>query len=214
MIKKRTSDTFNELSWFHGGDIEFCEWQIPPPARTAHKLLMNYSFVFLTTDRHYATKSGTKLAVAALHKDVNILNTITNYEASEKLRIACSKVLLLNKSLNVQHDYWHEGWVSGNVFKYAWENVDLDHHFQSEISRDCEQFDIGREEMNIIFSQNLTRSLIEYICRCALDLGYDGLFGHERDENGIAQPVLAIFREKVLSSPVWIQQNGYGDLII
>jgi len=179
MIKKRTSDTFNELSWFHGGDIEFCEWQIPPPARTAHKLLMNYSFVFLTTDRHYATKSGTKLAVAALH-----------------------------------NDYWHEGWVSGNVFKYAWENVDLDHHFQSEISRDCEQFDIGREEMNIIFSQNLTRSLIEYICRCALDLGYDGLFGHERDENGIAQPVLAIFREKVLSSPVWIQQNGYGDLII
>lgn len=219
MNKNNTFDDLKKLTWFHGGNTEFREWEFPPPAKPGHPMLMKHSFVFLTTDRQYATGAGSKLAIASLNKDANILNTITNYEASEKLRLACSKVLLLNKSLNVQHDYWHKGWVTGDVLRYAWVDVDLDHHFHSQISRDCEQFDIPREEMKIIFSLNLTRSLIEYICRFALGLGYDGLFGHEIDRHSgsgvvLAQPILAVLRENVISSPVWIQSNGCGDLIV
>ncbi|TNV16082.1 hypothetical protein FH968_19765 [Buttiauxella sp. B2] len=207
-----------EISWFHGGDDIFQEWSFPPPMKKNQNYLIRHSPVFFTANKEYALGAGKRLAVSSLKKDANILNTISNYAASEKLRVMTSKIQLMEKSLNVQHDFWHRGWLSGDVLRYAWTDVDLEHHFHKEIRRNCEEYDMSKEYGTYVFNLNLTRSLIESICKCAFDMGYDGLFGHEVDRHSVegktlSQPILAVFRENVISSPVWIGHNSCGELI-
>jgi len=55
---------------------------------------------------------------------------------------------------------------------------------------------------------NFTRGLIELICDCAHNLGYDALYGHEVDRHSdpnkvLAQPWLAVFKKGAVSEPIW-----------
>lgn len=218
MLSTSKFNDITSLRWFHGGNQTFPKWTFPPPMKQGQDLLVRHSSIFLTTNKQYALDAGKHVAVSSLKKDANILNAVNDYKASERLRQIVSKILLLKKTHNVQHDFWHEGWITGNVLRLKWTDVDLDHHFQKEISRNCEEYDMEREKMTYIFNLNLTRGLIESICQCAHDLGYDGLFGHEVDRHSVsgqilAQPILAVFRENVISCPVWMINENIGELI-
>lgn len=106
MLSTSQFNDITSLRWFHGGNQTFPKWTFPPPMKQGQDLLVRHSCIFLTTNKQYALDAGKHVAVSSLKKDANILNAVNDYKASERLRQIVSKILLLKKTHNVQHDFW------------------------------------------------------------------------------------------------------------
>jgi hypothetical protein len=200
---KTTPELINS-TWYLSSDKKKARWPYISPVKKS--LLLPYTSVFLSADIKQALIQGKHLAVTSLKPETRLLNTVTDYEGSEKLRTVARKNLLLSRSHNVEHDFWHEGWRSGDVLKFAWDDDSLDQHFHQQVSRDAEQYDFHPSRMMEIFIQNLSRGLTEHLCQCAQHLGYDGLYGMQHGiYEGYLMPFMAIWHERTITQPEWIK---------
>ncbi|MCS8181827.1 hypothetical protein N1F18_05850 [Pseudomonas aeruginosa] len=77
----------------------------------------------------FAKGAGNNIARVSLSSRAKILDTIENYEASEKLRKEVAKHEIASRTLNTEHDYWHEGWKTGDVLRVAYSDPLLELHF-------------------------------------------------------------------------------------
>lgn len=186
VISSELSDVLDKPCWYHGTDQSFSAWKLPPPKKPGEDLLVQHTAIFFTINRDFAKEAGTRLARVSLSSNARLLDTIANYAASEHLRREVMRNPMTSRTLNVNHDYWHEGWLTGNVLRVAY-----------------------NDPAYSVVGHNSARGLIELICVSAKRLGYDALYGHEVDRHSepgkaIAQPWLAVMSNGAVSSPEWI----------
>lgn len=194
--------------WFHGTEQDFDSWVIPPPVKPGEDLLVPHTAIFFTSNLEFAKGAGNKIANVAVSSNVKILDTTANYDASEKLRKTLQKHEIMSKTLNVEHDFWHEGWKTGDVLRMTYSDPTLKTHLQKMTSNLSQQSGLPLEAANITIQLNASRGLIELICIGAKKLGFDAIYGHEVDRHSvegkvISQPWLAVFSKGVVSIPEW-----------
>jgi hypothetical protein len=195
--------------WFHGTDQKFDLWKFPPPPKPNENLLVAHTAVFLTSNLDYAEAAGENTARSCLSSKAKILDTTANYDASEKLRIEFAKHEIASRTYNVNHDFWHEGWKTGNVLRMTYNDPAMELHLQKMIGDLSEQTGKPHETASHIIQHNSSRGLIELVCVSAKKLGFDAIYGHEVDRHSdvnkvIAQPWLAILTKGCISEPEWV----------
>ena len=195
--------------WYHGSNQVFDSWKIPPPPKPDEEFLLPHECaIFFTSNLDYAKRAGSKTARVAISKDSNILDMTENYDESEKLRLLLEQHDLMSKMLNIQHDFWHEGWKTGDVLRVAFDDPIVDKHMKDVALNLSERSGIPLMEANLVIQHNSSRGLIELICKSAKELGFDALYGFEVDRHSdankkIAQPWLAVFSSNIVSAPEW-----------
>lgn len=194
--------------WFHGTDQTFHSWTFPPPKKPGENLLVPHTALFFTTNFEFAKEAGRNVARVALSSDCRVLDATENYSASERLRAEVKKNEIAARTLNVDHDYWHHGWKTGDVLRMAYNDPVLSNHLNKIIADHSTKFGLPIEAASTIVQHNSARGLIELICVSAKKLGFDALFGHEVDRHSIqgeviAQPWLAVLEKGVVTDPVW-----------
>jgi len=211
IISNKLEQTLGEVSWFHGTEQKFSSWIFPPPKKPDQDLLLQHTAVFFTTNLEFAKGAGQNIASVSLSKSCKILDTRTNYKDSELLRKKVKENAIASLILNTEHDYWHNGWISGDVLRMAFNNEKNSQIYMQHASSQLKGLNIQLtdEEEDELIALNSSRGLIELICISAKELGYDAIFGHEVDRHStenkvIAQPWLAVLSEKVISEPIWI----------
>ena len=85
-------------------------------------MIAYHTAVFFTSNRCFAEGAGKNIAVVTLLSTAKILDTTGNYADCESLRKAVKANPLASATLNVDHDYWHKGWITGNVLRVAHNN--------------------------------------------------------------------------------------------
>ena len=195
--------------WYHGSSQVFEAWEIPAPQKPNEEFLVPHNCaIFFTSNLDYAKGAGNKTAKVAISKDSNILDMTENYYESEKLRLLLKRHDLVSKTLNIQHDFWHTGWKTGDVLRVAFTDPVVGQHMQKVALELSKRSGIPLTEANIIIQHNATRGLIELICQSAKESGFDALYGFEVDRHSdankkIAQPWLAVFSSSIVSAPEW-----------
>lgn len=201
-----------KLNWFHGTDSEtFEKWQFPPPAKIKEPAI--HTGIFFTSNLNVAKRVGNNIAQVYLNSNIKILNTIYDQENSEKLRLAVIKNNPISTyTANVQYDYWHRGWITGDVLRIAL--LENSYPFLEKINLlkqmlMKENF-LPEAHANKIALHLSTKYHIEMICVEAKKLGFDAIFGYEVDRHSklgekLKQPWLCVFYESKISSPNWIK---------
>lgn len=195
--------------WYHGGNQVFESWKIPSPQKPGEDFLVPHKCaIFFTSNLDYAKETGNKTAKVTIFEDSNVLDMIVNYDESEKVRLLLKGNDLASKTLNVEHDFWHEGWKTGDVLRVAFNNPIVDEHMQEVALELSKSSGKSLAEANFIIQHNSSRGLIELICQFAKELGFDALYGFEVDRHSdvnkkVAQPWLAVFSSNIISSPEW-----------
>ncbi len=196
--------------WYHGTKQEFNSWSFPPPPKPGEDLLVPHTAVFFTSNIDFAKGAGENIARTSLSSNSKILDTTINYDASEKLRRELTKHQIASRTLNTTHDYWHNGWNTGDVLRVAYSDKTLELHFFKLIAELSKGTGLPTEAASAVIQHNSARGLIELICVSAKKLGFDALYGHEVDRHSIpgeifAQPWLAVFSKGVVSEPEWLK---------
>ena len=209
VISSELSDALDKPCWYHGTDQSFSTWKLPPPRKPGEDLLVHHTAIFFTINRDFAKEAGTRLARVSLSSNARLLDTIANYAASEHLRREVMRNPMASRTLNVNHDYWHEGWLTGNVLRVAYNDPAMSAHLDKMASDLAAHTGLPFDTAYSVVGHNSARGLIELICVSAKRLGYDALYGHEVDRHSepgkaIAQPWLAVMSNGVVSSPEWI----------
>jgi hypothetical protein len=209
LISKELEDSLEKYCWYHGTDSNFTSWELPPPMKKNQELLIPHTGIFFTKNLDFAKGAGNNIATTSLKSNCKILDTSYNYDATEKLRQKVKSNNIASQLLNVEHDFWHTGWETGDVLRIAYKNPLLNIQFEQIILEQMKQFNIPRDLSEEIFQLNSARGLIELICTSAKELGYDAIFGYEVDRHSnnntkIAQPWLAILSKNAISEPKWI----------
>ncbi len=208
------SDTLKEKldipCWFHGSDQSFDSWSFPPPPKPGENLLVPHTAIFFTSNLDFAKVAGQRVARVSVSSESRILDATANYEASEKLRRTLLNHEIASKTVNVNHDYWHEGWRTGNVLRMAYSDPALELHLRKRIDNLSNKAGLSQEEASLVIQQNSARGLIELICVSAKNLGFDAIYGKEVDRHShvgkvIAQPWLAVLSKGVVTEPEWLQ---------
>lgn len=195
--------------WYHGSNQVFDSWKIPSPRKPGEDFLVPHDCaIFFTSNLDYAKRAGNKIAKVAISEDSNILDMTKNYEASENLRLLIQAHDLMSKTLNVEREFWHEGWKTGDVLRLAYINPVVGQHMEKVALDLSKKSSIPLEIANLIIQHNSSRGLIELICQSAKELGFDGLYGFEVDRHSdankkVAQPWLAVFSNNIVSAPKW-----------
>ena len=202
-------ELFDRPCWYHGTEQHFISWIFPPPIKPGEDLAVPHTAVFFTSNFDFAKGAGSKVAVVSLKSKSNVLDATSNYSASEKLRTAVAKNQIAARTLNVTHDYWHDGWKSGAVLRVAHTDSALDAHFNKMAIDLSKKLRIEHEQASSVVHHNITRGLIELICSEAKRLGFDALYGHEIDKHSekgkiLSQPWLAVFVKDVITEPEWL----------
>lgn len=195
--------------WYHGTDQQFDRWVLPPPIKPGMEHQVPHTALFFTSNIDFANGAGSKVASVSFSSKYKILDATSNYSACEKLRLEVIKNDIAARTQNVQHDYWHSGWKTGDILRMAFTDPNLFHHLEYLADRHVKEFNMSPEEASACVMHNCSRGLIELICVSAKQLGYDALYGHEVDRHSvknqkIAQPWLAVFNVSAISQPHWI----------
>ena len=191
------------IDWFHGSDTKFKSWNLPFPTstQTARPGLL-YS-----SERSVASHSGIRLAVARLSSNAKIINAFTDKNELEQMRSYLSSHPIYSRSINVGKDFWHAGWVSGDILRFQYNDVSLEQHFHRIISSEAEENDIHPREMKERFFDNLNNGYFSEICNAIKALGYDGIFFNNSFEAAERQvKSLVLVNCHVISSPEWISK--------
>lgn len=208
-ISSELKSKLDKPCWFHGTDQSFDSWKFPPPEKPGDEgLSVPHTSVFFTSDFSYAKGAGKNVATVSLKSDIKILDTNVNYEATEKLRIEVIKNPIASRTLNIEHDIWHNGWKTGEVMRVMHRDPTLADRFNEMSFQYSKKFGISLETASNLVQLNISRGLIELFCTSAKKLGFDALYGHEVDRHSeeneiIAQPWLAVFCENIVSEPYW-----------
>ncbi|MFQ2108818.1 hypothetical protein [Aeromonas sp. Marseille-Q5825] len=195
--------------WFHGTEQYFDTWIIPPPPKPREILLVPHTAIFFTSDMNFAKGAGKRIAKVSISSHSKILDTTANYAASENLRLSLRQHQIASRTLNIQHDFWHDGWKTGDVLRMTYSDPTLETHLQQMVVNLSRQLDLPIEAANVVVQLNASRGLIELICTSAKKLGFDAIYGHEVDRHSIegkviAQPWLAVLSKGVSSNPEWV----------
>ncbi|HGP4250345.1 TPA: SEC-C domain-containing protein [Pseudomonas aeruginosa] len=198
--------------WHHGTPHKFNSWSFPPPPKPGESLLVPHTAVFFTSNMEFAKGAGNNIARVSLSSKAKILDTTENHEASEKLRKEVAKHEIASRTLNTEHDYWHEGWRTGDVLKVAYSDPLLELHFIKLSANLSKITKLPLEAATAVIQHNSARGLIELICVTAKKLGFDAIYGHEVDRHSfagkkIAQPWLAVLSNGIISEPEWLHCN-------
>ena len=207
-ISNELKEKLDSPCWFHGTEQAFDTWLIPPPPKPGENLLVPHTAIFFTSDHDFAKGAGNKVAKVSISSSSRILDTMENYEASEKVRLALSQHEIASRTQNVQHDFWHEGWKTGDVLRMTYSDPVLENHLQQMTVNLSQQSGLPRDAASVVVQHNSARGLIELICTSAKRLGFDAIFGHEVDRHSskdkvIAQPWMAVLSKGVVSKPEW-----------
>jgi len=207
-ISKDLQEKLDLPCWFHGTEQDFDAWIIPPPPKSGQKFLVPHTAIFFTSDLDFAKGAGKKIAKVSISSSSRILDTTANYEASERLRLSLGKHPIASRTLNVQHDFWHGGWKTGDVLRMTYSDPSLEVHLQQMVLNLSQQTGLPIEAAREATHLNCSRGLIELICTSAKKLGFDAIFGHEVDRHSfenkiVAQPWLAVLSKGVASNPEW-----------
>lgn len=212
MISDYLAERLDLPCWFHGSTQRFDVWQFPPPPKPNDPLLAKHTAIFFTSDRAFAEEVAGNVAGnvgrVSLSSTAKILDTTFNYEAAERLRCELLRDDLVSRMDNVDHDFWHSGWVSGAVLRVQYTNPEVGHYYQNKADTLSRTMGISNEEARIIVAHNSSRELAEAICVAARRLGFDAIFGHEIDRHTevgrvIAQPWLAVLSTGCVTDPEW-----------
>jgi len=209
IISNDLNEKLDSPCWFHGTEQYFDAWIIPPPPKPGEDLLVPHTAIFFTSDLNFAKGAGNKIAKVSISSSSRILDTTANYQASEKLRLSLSQHQIASRTLNIQHDFWHNGWKTGDVLRMTYSDPTLEAHLQQMAVNLSKQTGLPKEAASIVIQHNSSRGLIELICTSAKKLGFDAIFGHEVDRHSfedkvIAQPWLAVLSKGVASNPEWV----------
>lgn len=220
-LNKESSDSSNILSedlkqkldspcWFHGSEQDFNSWSFPPPPKPGEDILVPHTAVFFTSDLDFAKGAGQKVARVSLSSNSRILDATANYDATEKLRTELLRHEIASRTININHDYWHDGWKTGAVLRMAYNDPALELHLNNMTTDLSMKTGLPEKVASAVIQHNSARGLIELICVSAKRLGFDAIYGHEVDRhsyagNVIAQPWLAVLSKEVVSEPEWLQ---------
>jgi len=207
-ISKDLKEKLDSACWFHGTEQDFDTWIIPPPPKPGQNLLVPHTAIFFTSNLDFAKGAGKKIAKVSISSNSRILDTTANYEASEMLRLSLSKHPIASRTVNIQHDFWHGGWKTGDVLRMTYSDPALEAHLQQTALNLSVRKGLPIEAANLATQLNCSRGLIELICTSAKKLGFDAIFGHEVDRHSfedkiVAQPWLAVLSKGVVSNPEW-----------
>ncbi|MFQ2468542.1 hypothetical protein ACK312_09590 [Aeromonas caviae] len=208
-ISDELKEKLNLPCWFHGTEQDFDTWIIPPPPKSGEILLIPHTAIFFTSDIDFAKGAGKKIANVSISSHSKILDTTANYEASENLRLSLSQHPIASRTLNIRHNFWHNGWKTGDVLRMTYSDPALETHLQQMVVNLSRQSGLSKEAASVVIQLNSSRGLIELICTSAKKLGFDAIFGHEVDRHSvegkvIARPWLAVLSKGVTSNPEWV----------
>lgn len=199
-----------DLKWYHGTNSEkFDHWQFPPPPQSP-ELQVQHTGIYFTTNLNFAKDAGNNIAEIKINIKAKILDTISDYKTSEKLRVYLKETNPLIASLdNINEEIWHNGWKDGSVLRprIVFGSM-IARQYEKNISKYSKEY--GRENAIKIVGQLYTRGLIETISKGAKDLGFDGIYGNEIDRwsssnEVLAQPWLCIFNKESITPPHWLE---------
>lgn len=127
--------------WFHGTEQYFDTWIIPPPPKPREILLVPHTAIFFTSDMNFAKGAGKRIAKVSISSHSKILDTTANYAASENLRLSLRQHQIASRTLNIQHDFWHDGWKTGDVLRMTYSDPTLETHLQQMVVNLSRQLD-------------------------------------------------------------------------
>lgn len=206
------NDKLINLNWFHGTHSEtFKKWQFPPPAKINEPAI--HTGIFFTSNLNAAKRAGNNIAQVYLNSNIKILNTIYDQENSEKLRLAVIKNNPISTyTANVQYDYWHGGWITGDVLRITLFENSCPFLEKINLLKQMlmKEYFLPEAHANKIALHLSTKYHIEMICVEAKKLGFDAIFGYEVDQHSklgekLKQPWLCVFYESKISLPNWIK---------
>lgn len=208
-ISSQLESKLDAPCWYHGTEHHFDSWLLPPPSKPGQSHQVPHTALFFTSNIDFAKGAGTNIASVSLSSKFKILDATANYLECEKLRLEVKRNDIAAKTHNIDHDYWHSGWKTGDVLRMAFTDAQLFHHLEELIVQHVQEFGMTPDQANACVMHNCSRGLIELICVSAQRLGYDALYGHEVDRHSIknqkiAQPWLAVFNNNAISTPQWI----------
>lgn len=194
--------------WYHGTDASFEKWTCPPPVKKGSELLVPHSAIFLAKDKDYAAVAGKYMCTSFLAGTPRLIDTVCDTQSSEKLRREVSKNPFMRRTVNVDHSYWHDGWKTGDVLRFAYQDASVLRDLQTLISRQSRELGISLKVSEELVGLNLTRGLIEEIVKATRKLGYDGFIGYEVDRHSVkgqkkSRKILSLLSAEFLTSPVW-----------
>lgn len=209
ILSDNVKHTLDAPHWYHGTDQVFDDWLIPPPPKPGQEVLVPHTANFFTSNDEFARPAGKYLAVVSLSSNAKTLDACLNYEASEKLRLLVAKNPSVKNLVNIQHDSWHEGWLSGDVLRATFNNSAAFATMKGNYIKQYIRNGYSNSAAHEIFGLNTARGLIELICVNARQLGFDAIIGHEVDRHSegnaiLVQPWLAALSKKAVSKPKWL----------
>ncbi|EPY4579841.1 hypothetical protein ACXDH4_000267 [Klebsiella variicola] len=81
-----------EKKWFHGTNEKFEAWSFPHPRKKGNEILqVPHTAVFLTSEKDFAQGAGKHLCSVKFIKPPKMIDTVNNYESSERLRLQVMK---------------------------------------------------------------------------------------------------------------------------
>ncbi|WP_318386836.1 hypothetical protein [Enterobacter sp.] len=196
--------------WYHGTNGQkFPSWLFPTPARPNEPLLFQLTAVYLTTDLNFAKQAGSNIAEANVLNTRGVLDLVNDQQGAEKLRVQLNNRDLYKYSETTKAGNWRKGCKTGDCAIYTFTHPDIHQVIvkrAAELHRDVPQ--LTASQAMTVQLHNMKRAHIETMCIEAKKLGYSGMFFHEADNHTtpgttIAQPVLAVFRNGVISQPIW-----------
>lgn len=191
------------VDWFYGSTVNFKNWKLPFPTttQTARPGLL-YS-----SERSIAAKSGSRLAVARLHADAKVINALTDENEIEQMRIYLLSHPIFSRSINVDKDFWHAGWLTGESLRFQYSDDSLEQHFYRTISSEAEENDIHPREMKERFFETLNSNFFSEICFAIKTMGYDGIcFNDGLDVEERKTKALVLTNSHVMTPPEWISK--------
>lgn len=205
----KTIDPLNEL-WYHGTNIYFNEWQIPPPPKPGEHLAVPHTAMFFTAHLDYAEGAGSGLCTARLRASARVLDATKPSVESEALRCEVLKNKLASFSVFVNSSTrWTEGWITGDTLRFAFDDPEAMTYIGSN-ALELVKNGISREDAINLVQHNLTRGLIELICTSARKLKFDAIYGHEVDRHSglgkMARPWLAVLKKDALTQMQWLRK--------
>ncbi|PJX33360.1 hypothetical protein CWM53_04980 [Klebsiella sp. A-Nf5] len=199
-----------EKKWFHGTNEKFEAWSFPPPRKKGNEILqVPHTAVFLTSEKDFAQGAGKHLCSVKFIKPPKIIDTVNNYESSERLRLLVMKNPAIARSLNINKTFWHEGWKTGEVMRFTYQDKFLASELDRCMRSQAKQMKTSLEDFLRIFKHNLTRGLIEEMVKATRTLGFDGFVGYEIDKHSAdgqrkSREIIALLNPGFITRPEWL----------
>lgn len=201
-----TVDSSKKTTWFHGSPSKFDAWQVPPPQKD--EFTAGHNALFFTSNLEFAMAAGKNVAEVSLTEQSIILDTERDYQNCEKLRLRLANLKFPSLLQNTQHDYWHAGWITGDVLRMAATDdamAILNQKIQQGIASKGWPKDFSEK---YVF-HNATRIFIDQICVEAANIGFNVIVGNEVDRHTspgrkVAQPWLAVMDKCAITQPTWL----------